>query len=425
MSSNHPTPVPRCTVDDGKDPPRTSARRIASLRCDVSWRSDAVDHCDSLFLAHVDLWRDDLPSPIKEGLKGRAVGHREEFGFAPGQLLEGHRLERVLTLSADRFNRRLLGRGRLEPRLGRFYPKAILLDVEDLDTSDRRPLRIVATDAQTFTADSNHPLAGKALEVAVTVDDILGVDPRRAGPGLQIRSRLLDNGPGMQGRWQGRATDFFADEPFARPDSDDTGFYARARLVDHLDSTAICQISALYGRLIPPGSRILDLMSSWHSHLPQALRPDALVGLGMNAEELAQNPVLTERVVHDLNANPGLPFDDESFEAVVCTVSVEYLTQPFAIFRELARVLTPGGIAVVTFSNRWFPTKAIRIWEQLHEFERPGLVLEYFRDSGHFRDFNTWSLRGLPRPALDKYARSIEHADPVHAVWARRDADGS
>jgi SAM-dependent methyltransferase len=227
----------------------------------------------------------------------------------------------------------------------------------------------------------------------------------------------------MQGRWQGQPTDFFADDPFTRLDDDDPGFYERARLVDHLDTTAIAEISALYGRLIRPRSRILDLMSSWHSHLPQASRPDAVVGLGMNAEELARNPILTERVVHDMNADPRLPFDDASFDAVICTVSVEYLTQPFAVFREMARVLAPAGIAVMTFSNRWFPTKVIRIWDQVHEFERPGLVLEYFRESGRFRDFNTWSLRGLPRPAEDKYAHRLDQSDPVHAVWARRDGE--
>jgi SAM-dependent methyltransferase len=393
------------------------------LRFDVCWQSDAAHHTDSLFLPQVDLWRNDLPRPVQQAVMNKSAGYGATISFAPGQLVADRLPGRLLKLRADQFNRRFLGRGPLEPRRGRFYPKAILTTAYEVRGADRTPIRVVAADKNGFTADLSHALAGKDLEITVTVDAIADSDRRRDGPNMQIRSRLIDLGPGMQGRWQGQPTDFFADDPFTRLDDDDPGFYERARLVDHLDTTAIAEISALYGRLIRPRSRILDLMSSWHSHLPQASRPDAVVGLGMNAEELARNPILTERVVHDMNADPRLPFDDASFDAVICTVSVEYLTQPFAVFREMARVLAPAGIAVMTFSNRWFPTKVIRIWDQVHEFERPGLVLEYFRESGRFRDFNTWSLRGLPRPAEDKYAHRLDQSDPVHAVWARRDGE--
>jgi SAM-dependent methyltransferase len=190
--------------------------------------------------------------------------------------------------------------------------------------------------------------------------------------------------------------------------------------VDHLDRVAIGEIRALYGRLAPPGSRILDLMSSWHSHLPEALAAGAVVGLGLNQAELEANPVLSARLVQDLNAEARLPFADGIFDAVVCTASVEYLVEPFATFREVARCLRRDGIFVVTFSNRWFPPKAIAIWETIHEFERLGLVLEYFLESGLFRDLETWSLRGLPRPPDDKYAGQLAHSDPVYAVWGFR-----
>ena len=119
-------------------------------------------------------------------------------------------------------------------------------------------------------------------------------------------------------------------------------------------------------------------MSSWNSHLPESLELSQLTGLGLNREELAKNPRLTDYVVHDLNRNPVLPFGNQEFEAVICTVSVEYLTHPGEIFREVARILKPGGIFIHTFSNRWFPPKVVRIWTELLEWERPGLVLEYF-----------------------------------------------
>ena len=148
---------------------------------------------------------------------------------------------------------------------------------------------------------------------------------------------------------------------------------------------------------------VLDLMSSWQSHLPQKARLAECVGLGLNEKELRKNPQLLNYVVHDLNENPGLPFESGSFDVVVNTVSIEYLIHPRAVFSEIARVLKPDGTFAITFSNRWFPTKAIKIWKEIHEFERMGLVLEYFIRSGNFKNLQTYSIRGLPRPRADKY----------------------
>jgi SAM-dependent methyltransferase len=186
----------------------------------------------------------------------------------------------------------------------------------------------------------------------------------------------------------------------------DTEFYAAPRFVDHMDRAALAEVSALYGRLLPGEGRVLDLMTSWHSHLPGHLDGIQLTGLGLNAEELA--------------ANPQLPFGAASFDAVICTASVEYLTRPFEVFGEVARVLRPGGRLIISFTNRWFPPKAIQIWGGLYEFERPGLVTEYFLESGRFARLETWSLRGLPRPEDDKYADQLAFSDPVYAIWGER-----
>jgi SAM-dependent methyltransferase len=165
---------------------------------------------------------------------------------------------------------------------------------------------------------------------------------------------------------------------------------------------------------------VLDLMASWESHLPAEHGLGEICGLGMNAEELAANPLFAGHRVHDLNLNPDLPYEDASFDAVICSLSVEYLVKPFEVFAEVARVLRAGGRFIVTFSNRWFPPKAIRAWDGMHEFERPGLVLEYFLRDGHFDALETWSMRGLPRPADDKYADRFGVSDPVYAVWGSR-----
>jgi SAM-dependent methyltransferase len=231
----------------------------------------------------------------------------------------------------------------------------------------------------------------------------------------------IANGPGMQVRRRGEEpTDFLADDPFKRVDgSDDAYFYAMARMTNHLDRVALGQVQALYGRLLEPETVVLDLMSSINSHLPASLQT-RVTGLGMNREELEANPALDQRLVHDLNQSPKMPFPEASFDAVVCTVSVEYLTQPFAVFRDVARVLRPGGQFIVSFSNRWFPPKAIDLWHNLHEFERPALVLEYFMDSGEFEALETLSVRGLPRPEDDAHIGASIYSDPLHAVWGRR-----
>jgi SAM-dependent methyltransferase len=187
-----------------------------------------------------------------------------------------------------------------------------------------------------------------------------------------------------------------------------------------VDQSCSQQIGELYKQLLPHDGRVLDLMSSWVSHLPEEFSSATISGLGMNLHELEQNPMLTETLVHDLNQDPLLPYDDETFDGIACTASIEYLVSPGQVFRELARVLKPGAPLVIAFSNRWFPPKAIRIWGATHEFERMGLVLEYFIDSGAFANLYSYSLRGLPRPADDRYADQLMLSDPVYAVWGTK-----
>ncbi len=190
----------------------------------------------------------------------------------------------------------------------------------------------------------------------------------------------------------------------------DTAFYAVPRIVTHIDDAAIAAVGALYAELGLDGE-VLDLMSSWVSHFPAA--PRRLVGLGLNATELAANPVLADRVVHDLNADPALPFPDRSFDDATCCVSVDYLTDPVAVFREVARVLRPGGRFVVTFSNRCFPTKAIRGWLDTDDAGHVRIVTAYFALSGGFGEVR--AQRRTPSG----------WGDPLYAVWAARPADGA
>ncbi len=305
----------------------------------------------------------------------------------------------------------------VEPRIGRFYPQAYAWEALDCSRSDFRPFRLIAATPDTLTADLNHPLAAHPLK-------IMAAEHAPITP--EIIKTLTETGAGMQAPYPGVPTDYYTTYPFTRPDErNDAQFYAAPRFVKHLDSTALAQVTALYGRLLQPGMHILDLMTSHVSHLPDTLTDMAVTGLGMNQAELAANPRLQQYVVHDLNQDAQLPFADNSFDAVICTVSIEYLTQPLAIMQELARVTRSGGKVVITFSTRWFPPKAIALWTEMHPFERQGLVLDYFLKTGRFSDLHTESVRGLPRPADDAHRRETAVSDPVFAVWGKVASTGT
>jgi hypothetical protein len=302
-------------------------------------------------------------------------------------------------------------------RFGRFYPLGILKNIVGVYPNNITPFRCVSANGDGLQGDANHPLAQKPFQFKATIKDVREKFEEHGGTSIDWIETTL-SGPGMQARLNGEPTSFFTDHPFNRSDENpDSRFYAQPRMVHHIDRTAIELISGLYRRLVPAESRVLDLMSSWVSHLPDDLPLKSLTGLGMNAQELQANNRLSDFCVHDLNASPHMPFDDHAFDAAICTVSVEYLIHPFEVFEEINRVLKPGGVFVVTFSNRWFPPKAIKIWPELHEFERKGLVLEYFLASDRYQNLHTYSMRGLPRPADDRYASQILFSDPVYAVW--------
>ena len=210
----------------------------------------------------------------------------------------------------------------------------------------------------------------------------------------------------------------FSEEDLAREDETPDGeFYTRPRFVDHLDSVALETVERLYGRLIPEGSRILDLMAGPDSHLDRVKAPASVMGLGLNKGELEANRAFTEQVIHDLNSDPHLPFNDNEFDVVVNTVSVDYMTRPIEVFHEVARILRPGGIFIVLFSNRMFPPKAINLWKRTNERQRVDLVRKFFTLSEGFRISGYHESTGKPRPKEDKYYDLGIPSDPIYAVW--------
>ncbi|MEM7015883.1 MAG: methyltransferase domain-containing protein [Pseudomonadota bacterium] len=203
------------------------------------------------------------------------------------------------------------------------------------------------------------------------------------------------------------ADDTFPENFFRRQDeSQDELFYGVARKVVHIDDGAIEALREYLSSALPPGGIYLDLMSSWRSHLPDSLSPEKVVGLGMNAEEMVDNPQLNEHLIHNLNENPELPFDDASFDAAFCTVSVQYMTQPVEIFSSVGRVLKTDAPFVVSFSNRCFPTKAVAGWAYGDDRQHIAMVAQYFKESG-----------GWEEPDVQFFQK--EH-DPLFVVTARK-----
>lgn len=201
----------------------------------------------------------------------------------------------------------------------------------------------------------------------------------------------------------------FRPEDFARQDeSTDDQFYGQPRLVYHIDEFAVEALTKYYKSVMKDGSSVLDICSSWVSHYPKDLKLNA-VGLGMNDFELSQNKQLSKYVVKDLNKDPLFPFSDNTFDYVTCVVSVDYLTRPLEVFSEMRRVLKPGGMAIMSQSNRCFPTKAINIWLNTNDLEHVFIIGSYFHYAGGYEKPESLDISPFPG-----------RSDPMFIIQAKK-----
>src|ERR687890_1589581 len=196
------------------------------------------------------------------------------------------------------------------------------------------------------------------------------------------------------------------EEGFRRTDeTPDEEFYRTPRLVTHIDEGAIAAVTQLYREEFPAWGEILDLMSSWVSHLPPEVEYRRVIGLGMNEVELRRNERLDSYIVQNLNTNPLLPLGTGEFDGAGICVSIDYLTRPVEVLREVGRVLRVDAPLAITFSNRCFPTKAVEIWQRLDDRGHMRLVEEYLREAGNFANIRS----------LDRSPRRM-FSDPLYAV---------
>ncbi|MEH6467338.1 MAG: hypothetical protein V7722_06870 [Porticoccus sp.] len=197
------------------------------------------------------------------------------------------------------------------------------------------------------------------------------------------------------------------EDAFRRVDeAPDEKFYVIPRFTSHIDPDAIEAVTEIYRQYIPENTDILDLMSSWLSHLPEETHYQRVVGLGMNAREMANNKQLTDTIVHDLNINPTLPFGNNEFGAGLICVSIDYLVKPVAVLKELGRVLQSKAPLIITYSNRYFETKATAAWLYLSDDQRTYLIKSFLTETGCFEE-------------IELMNRSPEMGDPLYAVVAK------
>lgn len=397
-------------------------RTHAAVDFALSWQSPFATHTDVLHVPDLDVTRDQLPDDFAEKITALKVSESYNQTFNASALIGAEfSPDHVVSFNAEHFDTRFKGQ-HSPPRLYRFYPSAIAWQGLNSDYDDYTPFRLISANADYMMADTNHPLAKYYLRLSATkLSEHSGQNEQSTyseKPARNIIQRLSARGPGMQMPFEYGDPVFFTHTPFKRTDeTDDAEFYAQANLKPHADAAARADIAALYARLLPNYSKVLDLMSSHQSHLNDDTPTGLLAGLGMNEAELQANPRLNTYIVQNLNNEPTLPYEDNSFDNALCALSIEYLTDPLPIMREVARVIATGGKFIVTFSERWFPTKAINLWAELHPFERQQLVLEYFRQSACFEGIHTYSKRGVPRPKDDETNPKKPLADAVFAVW--------
>jgi SAM-dependent methyltransferase len=389
----------------------------ASFSMSVAWTSGDMTHTDHFYVHHLNPWRDLLPgSFLEQGLKVLAQG-RVSREVDPGELVPNFDPDLVKVIPRDRIG---MDFNRITP--GRYYPQGMVSGLPGVFRGNMTPFRCLEKDSRRILGDFNPALAGFPLSVTLSDLKTGQATVERGGACTDWMETALA-GPGMQARNRSDVSVRPALIPadVRRADENPDGlFYRQERFVRHIDTRAVETLSDWYARMVAPEDRVLDLMAGWTSHLSEGLHPVEVFGLGLNELELSANKHLTGFTVQDLNRKSELDFPDNRFDRVICSLSVEYLTDPVSVFKEVNRILAPGGVFAVAFSNRWFPEKAIALWPELHEFERLGLVADFFREAGGFTDLATVSFRGYPRPVDDRYYPGLRVSDPLFGVTGRK-----
>lgn len=387
-------------------------RKLVDIEFTLEWKCPFAQHSDVYHVANIDLIDDELPTDFAKQIEALKIGEVFKKTLQAEDIFdEEYSNDNVVSFESNLFDSNFKGQ-HSPPILFRYYPSAIAAQGLNTEPKDYKPFRLISKDGDNFTADKNHPLAKYYLTLSakkLNVSDAPENTKRRKRRKRHIGKLISARGPGMQAPFEYGEPVFFENYPFKMNNS-------LPQIKPHLDEKAIKEIEALHSQLLPAHSRVLDLMSNRSSYLADSYATGMMTGLGNNEDALNGNNRLDTYIEQDINDNIKFPFEDNSFDDAICTLSIEYVTNPFAIMKEVARVVEKGGKFIITFSDNGV-SNAISLWGQLHPFERMQLVLEYFRLTEIFIDINTFSKRGVPRPWDDKQSHEKRLSDPVYAVW--------
>ncbi|MCW8929892.1 MAG: class I SAM-dependent methyltransferase [Gammaproteobacteria bacterium] len=394
-----------------------------SVQIDIQWNDDIATYKDRYFVLKTNFWRDFYPEQLDYQIKRSELNQTLNINYKPGALLQFDTTQsNIKTIPINKFDRYFSGPIPIEPTVGRFYPRGMLEDVEDCFKMDNRPFRILGKTHDTLKIDLNHPLGTFPIKLTATITDVFDANQQNGGRCNEIAETITTNGPGLQTLLKDTPFDFSQGMPFMRKiEDDDATFYDSIDTSSPIvDRKAIEQLEQFYNEHINDNSMILDLMAGPNSYLSNNFNDLDVSGLSIKEKDLQSNPALNQYIQHDLNKQPELPYDDAHFDAVICSFSVEYMTQPIKVFQDVARILKPGGSFLISFSERYYDKKVIALWDDLHLFERMGIVLEYYRQSGEFEELYSESIRGLIRHEDDPFVNKTVHSCPMYMLSAKK-----
>ena len=197
--------------------------------------------------------------------------------------------------------------------------------------------------------------------------------------------------------------------------SDDEIFYQQPRFVHHLSDSFRTRLTNLYSEYLLKHYIILDLMSSWVSHLPPNIRYKKVIGHGMNQAELSSNERLDRFFVQNLNKKQNMPIEDSSVDVGLIVAGWQYLQYPEKVSLELSRVIKSDSLLIISFTNRAFWTKAPNIWTYSSEEKRIEYVTSVLTSNG-------WRIEKiLNEKTQDKklFGFYSSESDPFFSVIAR------
>lgn len=396
-----------------------------SVEIDIQWQDDLATYKDRYFIIKTNFWRDFYPEQLDYQIKRAELNQTLNINYKPGALLQFEITpSNIKTIPMSKFDSYANGPIPVQPMAGRFYPRGMLDGVEDCFKMDNRPFRILEKNDNTLKVDLNHPLGMFPIKLSATITDVFDANQQNGGRCNEIAETITTNGPGFQTLAKDTPFDFTQGMPFIRKiEDDDAVFYESIDSTQPVvDQVAIEQLNQFYNDRIKDNTQILDLMAGPNSYLPETLKQVDVTGLSIKESDLQSNPALNQYTLHDLNQQPELPYKNEQFDVVVCAFSVEYMTQPIQVFKEVARILKPGGSFIISFTERFYEKKVIALWDDLHIFERMGIVLEYFRQSGEYGELYSESTRGLIRHEDDPFVNKTVHSCPMYMVTAKKKA---